>query len=106
VLRAVGRALKLQCREYDYVARMGGDEFVIVLSGYHSDSVAAKVDQFCRAVTETGRDTVGTARLGMSVGVACFPDDGHSVETLLAEADRRMYMFKQQGESASSVVRM
>jgi len=106
VLSAVGRALKLQCREYDYVARMGGDEFVIVLSGYHSETVAAKVEQFSRAVAEAGRDTLGVGTLGVSIGVACYPSDGQTVESLMVEADRRMYSVKPLGDRAHSVVPM
>jgi diguanylate cyclase (GGDEF)-like protein len=106
VLQAVGRALKHQCREEDFVARMGGDEFVIVLSNYRNESVAAKVDQFCRAVAEAGRGSIGGSTLGMSVGVAFYPNDGDTVESLLREADRRMYTIKHQGENPAVVVGM
>jgi diguanylate cyclase (GGDEF)-like protein len=110
VLHAVGRALKHQCRDYDYVARMGGDEFVIVLADYHGESVTAKVDQLCQAVAEAGRAALGAnifaGTLGISVGVACYPLDGDSVQSLLAEADRRMYTVKQQSENAGPSVAM
>jgi len=106
VLREVAAGLKTSCREYDYVARMGGDEFVIVLSGYHSETVAAKVEQFSRAVAEAGRDTLGVGTLGVSIGVACYPSDGQTVESLMVEADRRMYSVKPLGDRAHSVVPM
>ena len=97
VLRAVARGLRLQCREYDTVARLGGDEFVLVLPGQEPDSVAVKVEQLIRAVAEAGYETMGVASLGISVGVAYYPDDGEDAEALLAVADQRMYREKQRG---------
>ncbi len=96
VLRAVAQALKRQCREYDFVARMGGDEFVIVLPGHRAGSMSTKVEQFCEAVRQVGRETLGSETLGLSVGDAVYPSDGEDAESLLAEADRRMYQMKQE----------
>jgi diguanylate cyclase (GGDEF)-like protein len=101
VLRAVARALRLQCREYDTVARMGGDEFVLVLPGQQPESVSSKVEQLISAVAEAGYETVRAACLGISVGVAYYPADGEDAEALLAVADQRMYREKQRGEAAS-----
>jgi len=100
VLRAVARALRSQCREYDTVARLGGDEFVLVLPGQKPQSVNTKVEQLIRAVAEAGYETVRTACLGISVGVAYYPADGEDAEALLAVADQRMYREKQGGETA------
>ena len=101
VLRAVARALRLQCREYDTVARMGGDEFVLVLPGQKFESVISKVEQLTSAVAEAGYKTVGAGCLGISVGVAYYPADGEDAEALLAVADQRMYLEKQRGEAAN-----
>ena len=101
VLRAVARALRLQCREYDTVARMGGDEFVLVLPGQQPESVSGKVEQLISAVAEAGYETVRAACLGISVGVAYYPADGEDAEALLAVADQRMYREKQRGGAAS-----
>jgi diguanylate cyclase (GGDEF)-like protein len=101
VLRAVARALRLQCREYDTVARLGGDEFVLVLPGQQPESVSAKVESLTSAVAEAGYEIVRAACLGISVGVAYYPDDGVDAEALLAVADHRMYLEKQRGEAAS-----
>lgn len=102
VLRAVARALRSQCREYDTVARLGGDEFVVVLPGQQSESVNAKVEQLTSAVAQVGYETVGAGCLGISVGVAYFPEDGEDAEGLLAAADRRMYLEKHRDGAASS----
>ena len=96
LLQKVARALRDQCREYDYIARMGGDEFVAILPGLHSEAVAAKAAQFRLAVEEAGRSIGLGDLLSVSVGEAHFPDDGTDSEQLLTEADRRMYRDKQQ----------
>ncbi|HEY2844707.1 MAG TPA: diguanylate cyclase, partial [Bryobacteraceae bacterium] len=98
VLRAVARALRFHCREYDTVARLGGDEFVLVLPGQLPESVSSKVQQLGSAVAQAGQETVGEGGLGISVGVAYYPADGHDAEALLAVADQRMYREKHRGE--------
>jgi diguanylate cyclase (GGDEF)-like protein len=94
VLRAVARVLRENCREYDYVSRMGGDEFVILLPGMEDADVTAKIELFNRVVGEAGREVVPDSKLGLSIGQARFPTDGASPEQLLAEADQRMYQAK------------
>jgi diguanylate cyclase (GGDEF)-like protein/putative nucleotidyltransferase with HDIG domain len=94
VLQAVAAALRNCCREYDFIARMGGDEFVILLPGLAEDDVMAKVAQLNGAVIEAGRTVVAQSNLGLSIGRARFPEDGDEPERLLAEADQRMYQAK------------
>jgi diguanylate cyclase (GGDEF)-like protein/putative nucleotidyltransferase with HDIG domain len=96
VLREVAQGLMDSCREYDYVARMGGDEFVVVLPGHKAESVAAKIHRLQEVALMAGRRLFGEDLLSMSVGEATFPADGADAEQLLAEADRRMYKAKQQ----------
>jgi diguanylate cyclase (GGDEF)-like protein/putative nucleotidyltransferase with HDIG domain len=94
VLKNVATALKSACREYDYVARMGGDEFVILLPGAKPHDVDAKLTQFRDLVKQVGSEVFGASQLTVSIGVAHFPEDGIDAEELLAEADRRMYKEK------------
>jgi diguanylate cyclase (GGDEF)-like protein/putative nucleotidyltransferase with HDIG domain len=94
VLRQVAEVLRANCREYDYVARMGGDEFVILLSRSAPEDIPAKIDLFGEIARHAGLDVVGKDMLSMSVGHACYPHDGTDAEQLLAEADRRMYKMK------------
>src|ERR1022692_2078381 len=95
VLRLFAQALKDSCREYDYVARMGGDEFVVIAPGLPADAAAKKVEQIRPLARQAGFDVCGEDILSLSVGRAMFPEDGKDAEQLLAEADRRMYMEKQ-----------
>src|SRR5438445_1149157 len=99
VLRLFAVALKESCREYDYVARMGGDEFVVVAPGLPPDTVAKKADQLRELAKHAGHEVCGEDILSLSVGQALYPKDGQDAEELLAEADRRMYIEKQQQPS-------
>lgn len=104
-LRLVAQSLKKQCREYDFVARMGGDEFVIVLPSHRMASVEARIEQLQHAVLSAAAEIAGAADLGISIGHALYPDDGNDSETLLAAADRRMYQMKQQSATRSREAR-
>ena len=94
VLRGVAQALRECCREYDYVARMGGDEFVLVLPGLRMEAVDQKAIQLAEVVRAAGREVCGLDIVTVSLGQAHFPTDGPDAEQLLAEADRRMYKAK------------
>ncbi|HEY3617510.1 MAG TPA: diguanylate cyclase [Candidatus Sulfotelmatobacter sp.] len=95
VLRLFAQALKDSCREYDYVARMGGDEFVVIAPGLTADAAGKKAEQMKALAQQAGTDVCGEDILSLSVGRALFPEDGKDAEQLLAEADRRMYLEKQ-----------
>ncbi|HEY6766536.1 MAG TPA: HD domain-containing phosphohydrolase [Candidatus Sulfotelmatobacter sp.] len=95
VLRLFAQALKDTCREYDYVARMGGDEFVVVAPGLPPSVAGKKAEQLRVLAKQAGFDVCGEQILSLSVGQAIYPQDGADAEQLLAEADRRMYMEKQ-----------
>jgi len=87
--------LKDTCRGYDYVARMGGDEFVIVAPGLQPEAAVEKASRLNQLAIESGRKIAGRNLVSLSVGTAFCPQDGFDVERLLAEADRRMYSMKQ-----------
>ena len=95
LLREFCTRLKEVCRGYDYVARMGGDEFVITSPGLTSEAALEKAERLNQAAVESGRHVCGREIITLSVGTAFCPDDGFDVERLLAEADRRMYSMKQ-----------
>ena len=101
VLLAVATGLKSVCREYDYVARMGGDEFVVLLPNVEPGDVHTKIAQFREVVHEIGRQMFHGSALTASIGVAHFPLDGEDAEELLAESDRRMYKEKRAHKSTA-----
>ncbi|HKH98758.1 MAG TPA: HD domain-containing phosphohydrolase [Candidatus Sulfotelmatobacter sp.] len=95
LLREFSTRLKDACRGYDYVARMGGDEFVITAPGLTPEGAKEKAERLNQAAVEAVRHVCGRDLITLSVGTAFCPDDGYDVERLLAEADRRMYSMKQ-----------
>ena len=95
LLREFTTRLKDVCRGYDYVARMGGDEFVITAPGLTPEAAKEKAERLNQAAVESGRHVCGRDLITLSVGMAFCPEDGYDVERLLAEADRRMYSMKQ-----------
>ena len=95
VLRLFAHSLKETSREYDYVARMGGDEFVVIAPGLTPEAAARKAEQMRELVRQAGMEVCGEDILSLSVGKAVYPEDGLDAERLLAEADRRMYLQKQ-----------
>ena len=99
VLRLFAQALKDSCREYDYVARMGGDEFVVVAPGLTVEAATKKADSLRELARLAGREVCSEDILSLSIGQALYPEDGKDAEALLAEADRRMYIEKQRQPS-------
>jgi diguanylate cyclase (GGDEF)-like protein len=95
VLQMIAEGLRSVCREYDCVARMGGDEFVVILGGAARDATVAKSLQYQQITREVGLALYQEDILSVSVGEACFPEDGDDAEQLLAVADQRMYQAKQ-----------
>jgi diguanylate cyclase (GGDEF)-like protein/putative nucleotidyltransferase with HDIG domain len=102
VLRQFANALKETSREYDYVARMGGDEFVVIAPGLTPEASSRKAEQMRELAQQTGREICNEEILSLSVGKAVYPEDGLDAEKLLSEADKRMYLQKQSQPSRSN----
>jgi diguanylate cyclase (GGDEF)-like protein/putative nucleotidyltransferase with HDIG domain len=94
LLQMFAAALKDSCREYDYAARMGGDEFVVVAPGLSQEAAAEMVQRLESIIAEVGKAVCGEGLVSVSIGQAFYPADGPNAEQLLAEADRRMYAMK------------
>jgi diguanylate cyclase (GGDEF)-like protein/PAS domain S-box-containing protein len=95
VLTEVGHRLERALREQDSIARWGGDEFAVLIRKTSLPDLLQVVDRIRRAV-DSPIDLDGQpVTVGVSVGIARFPDDGDDVATLLRRADVAMYAAKE-----------
>lgn len=100
LLKRVALRLASVLRDYDVVARTGGDEFVVLLPEIEQPSAAMVVaEKLIAAASENVEDLGRSLRLAASVGVALFPGDGHDFDTLLGQADAAMYAAKAAGKN-------
>jgi diguanylate cyclase (GGDEF)-like protein/PAS domain S-box-containing protein len=101
LLRAVATRLRTVLREDDTIARMGGDEFTILLGDVTAAEDAAKIAQkLLDTVAEPLRVEGHELYVTTSIGIAMFPDDGDSAESLLKNADSAMYRAKEIGRNS------
>ena len=84
-------------RAEDTVARMGGDEFVFLLHDVTGDALTVRKAEIAETVRATSRRAALGVHVTASLGAALYPSDATTAEELLALADRRMYLDKQQG---------
>ena len=100
LLKEVARRLDSVARSTDTVARVGGDEFVILLDHIGDCDTA---EQIARRAVEALQAPINLAgvdiRTSASIGIALYPRDAKSVEALLANADAAMYCAKQRGRN-------
>lgn len=100
ILQEVGVRMRCVFREYDVVARFGGDEFAVMVTDVESvESLSAMVQRLLASLAQPigSRDSQVTA----SVGIALFPTAGRSPARLLRSADMAMYKAKRSGRNCS-----
>jgi diguanylate cyclase (GGDEF)-like protein len=96
LLASVAAIIKKQFRQMDILARYAGDEFVAIMPMASGD-VAEMVAERIRSAVESHEFTIRTGRtthVGISIGIACFPSDGETSESLLSRAGQNMQQDK------------
>jgi diguanylate cyclase (GGDEF)-like protein len=99
LLRRVAKRLQSVLRETDFVARLSGDEFCILVDNvgdqYDAADVARRTLEALNQSVELGGQSM---RPRASIGIAYYPGDGEDVQTLLKAADSAMYAAKEEGK--------
>jgi diguanylate cyclase (GGDEF)-like protein len=97
LLQSVASQLKQLLRDEDTIARIGGDEFTILLPGLDMEFVLPVVDRILECVKAPRSLGGREMRVTTSIGICQFPEDGDDAETLMRNADIAMYRAKEQG---------
>lgn len=94
LLCRIAQRMRAGLRDRDFIARMGGDEFVVVLWDCDNAEKAATVSRALERMLLGTPDDPAPLNVGVSIGVAHHPADGNTAGELLTAADRRMYLTK------------
>lgn len=100
VLIEVSKRFKKVLREQDTVARIGGDEFVVIVEGLDSPLAATKIaENILETTAKTIQVDTHTIQIGASIGISIYPNDGITPEELIRQADIAMYNAKESGRN-------
>jgi diguanylate cyclase (GGDEF)-like protein len=100
VLEEVAKRLLSILRDYDFVARYGGDEFIVTIE-YEGDRelVQTIAEKIISSLKEPYYSKDITLKIGSSIGISLYPKDATNLQTLLSRADHAMYVAKKNGKN-------
>jgi len=100
LLTQVATNFKANVRQTDSVARIGGDEFIVLITDIDGEtSLITKIESLLKEASRPLEFKGHKIAIGASIGIALYPDHGDDVETLLHHADQAMYQAKNQGKN-------
>ena len=100
LLKMVAKCIETELRHTDVLARYGGDEFVALLPEAAPDRALEVAQRILKAVATAPLEFEGKRiETSISIGLACYPEDGRSIDAVQARADRAMYLAKAQGRN-------
>lgn len=104
VLVHVAQVLRETVRQCDYSARVGGDEFAVLLRGVeHSVQVLTLAQRLGAVLSEPWQEGSVHLHIGASIGLAMYPEHGQTPQALLVAADRAMYLAKSNSHASGSL---
>lgn len=100
LIKSVAADLRERLGPLGEVGRYGGDEFIAFMPGFETEEILTHLENLRSAIAERRFSFKGKpVKVTLSVGLATFPWDGHSVEVLVAAADAALFSAKQQGKN-------
>lgn len=100
VLKQMADIFNSIVRSNDILARMGGDEFIILLQNLHSEQIATDIaDRICNQVKSASEKGDMPENVSVSIGISNYPKNGNSFEVLYEKADKALYEAKQNGKN-------
>jgi diguanylate cyclase (GGDEF)-like protein len=100
VITAVGSAIKDSCREKDFPARFGGDEFIVGLPATGGDGASRLAGRLLARAARAGEELGIESGIGLSIGIAVADEGGFDEGAVIEAADRSMYEVKRSGKNA------
>ena len=103
-MKDVAKCLLSSVRKTDTVARIGGDEFIILLSSVPDEEMALAVaKEVLKALAKPFEINGDIANIGGSIGMSFYPNHGEFADQLLKEADNAMYDVKKRGKNSIAI---
>lgn len=100
LLKLVAKCIESELRHTDVLARYGGDEFVVLLPETAANRAIEVAQRILQAVKAAPLEFEGQRiETSVSIGIACYPEDGRSIDAIQARADRAMYHAKEKGRN-------
>jgi diguanylate cyclase (GGDEF)-like protein/putative nucleotidyltransferase with HDIG domain len=96
LLREISKVMRAQLRDYDFLARYAGDEFVAIIPDTNREEVQDLCDRLEKAVGDFRLDVEngGVTSVGVSLGAASYPQSGRTFDQVIVAADKAMYVEK------------
>jgi diguanylate cyclase (GGDEF)-like protein/putative nucleotidyltransferase with HDIG domain len=105
VLKAFAEKLLTTSRKYDHVARMSGDEFVVIAPEMPEEAMQPRIRQLRELAQQVGIAVTGEDVLSVDIGYASYPGDAAEAESLLEKADRKMYAERDKQSTGAKELR-
>ena len=102
LLRHLAQSIQAELRFTDLAARYGGDEFIVLLPDTPGKGAMEVAERIRNRIAGSSLDIVGRGFVtSVSIGIACYPEDGATLDALAAHADGALYAAKQDGRNRS-----